>query len=415
MARERNASTSAAHARFGRLGRTLLVRSAIAVATLGVAAACNGDSEAATAGADSTAAAAVTLGPQDVAVAQTLELGSGVTMRGSLEPAQTVTVRTQVAGTVRNLRVDRGSDVRRGQVLAVIEAAGVQSQATGARAQVAAAEAAVALAQQRLEGARKLRAAGAMSQIDFRSAEASFEAAQAQLAAAKAQAATAGEAAARATINAPITGSVSTRQVEDGEAVGSNDELLTIVDTRVLELAGQVGIEDAQRVRVGQQVVFTLDANPGQEYRGRVTRVDPRADPGTRQVGVYVQLPNPNGRIIAGQFGRGRVLTETAARGIAIPETAVRDTGTAAHVFVVDDGRLAKRQVSLGARDESRGLVTVTSGLREGERVLASPAPGTAEGTAVTVMADTSARPQPAATPPASDSSRAVRPRAGGK
>jgi RND family efflux transporter MFP subunit len=130
-----------------------------------------------------------------------------------------------------------------------------------------------------------------MSQIDFRSAEASFEAAQAQLAAAKAQAATAGEAAARATINAPITGSVSTRQVEEGEAVGSNDELLTIVDTRVRELAGQGGIEDAQRVRVGQQVVFTLDANPGQEHRGRVTRVDPRADPGTRQVGVYVQLP----------------------------------------------------------------------------------------------------------------------------
>ena len=415
MARERNAITSATHTVSGRLGRTL-ARSALVVATLGVVAACNGDSEAATAGVDSALAAAVTLGPQDVAVARTMELGSGVTLRGSLEPAQTVTVRSQVAGTVRNLRVDRGSDVRRGQVLAVIEAAGVQSQATGARAQVAAAEAAVALAQQRLEGAKKLREAGAMSQIDFRSAEASFEAAQAQLAAAKAQAATAGEAAARATINAPITGSVSTRQVEEGEAVGSNDELLTIVDTRVLELAGQVGIEDAQRVRVGQQVVFTLDANPGQEHRGRVTRVDPRADPGTRQVGVYVQLPNPDGRIIAGQFGRGRVVTGTAARGIAIPETAVRDTGTAAHVFVVDDGRLTKRQVSLGARDESRGLVTVTSGLREGERVLASPAPGTAEGTAVTVVADTSARPQPApATPPATDSSRAVPPRAGGK
>jgi RND family efflux transporter MFP subunit len=323
-----------------------------------------------------------------------LELGSGVTVRGSLEPAQTVTVKSQVAGTVRNLRVDRGSAVRRGQVLATIEAAGVQSQAAGARAQVAAAEAAVALARRRLEGARKLREAGAMSEIDFRSAEANFEAAQAQLAAAKAQAATAGEAARRATVTAPLTGSVSERLVEEGEAVGSSDNLLTVVDTRTLELAGQVGIEDAQRVRVGQAVAFTLDASPGQEYRGRVARVDPRADPGTRQVGVYVQLPNPDERIIAGQFARGRVLTGTAARGIAVPATAVRDTGAAAHVFVVENGKLVKRQVSLGARDESQGLVAITSGIREGERVLTSPAPGTAEGTPVSVAADTSARPQ---------------------
>ena len=203
--------------------------------------------------------------------------------------------------------------------------------------------------------------------------------------------------------------------VEEGEAVGASDDLLTVVDTRVLELAGQVGIEDAQRVRVGQPVVFTLDANPGQEYRGRVARVDPRADPGTRQVGVYVQLPNANQRVIAGQFARGRVLTGSSARGIAIPATAVRDTGSAAHVFVIENGKLVKRAVSLGARDESQGLVAVTSGLREGERVLASPAPGTAEGTPVTVAADTSARPQSTVPPaPTTDSARST-PEKGGK
>ena len=343
----------------------------------------------------SDGAVPLTLGAHDVAVARTMELARAVTLRGSLEPAQTVTVRSQTTGTVRNLRVDRGSAVTRGQVLATIEAEGVRSQAAGARAQVAAAEAAVALARRRLEGARTLREAGAMSEIDFRSAEANYEAALAQLAAARAQATTASEAAGRATVTAPLTGFVSTRLVEEGEAVGTSDDLLTIVDTRALELAGQVGIEDAQQVRVGQPVTFTLDANPGQEYRGRVTRVDPRADPGTRQVGVYVQLPNPEGRIIAGQFAYGRVVTGAARPSIVIPQTAVRDTGSAAHVFVVENGKLVKRQVSLGARDESRGLVAVTSGVREGERVLASPAPGTTEGLAVTVVSDTGlARPK---------------------
>ena len=416
MPREWNTPSPVAGPRLGAFGR----RSAggtLAVALLALATACNGASEAATADNDSTAAA-MTLGPRDVAVARTIELGSSVTVRGSLEPAQTVAVKSQVAGTVRNLRVDRGSVVRRGQVLATIEAAGVQSQAAGARAQVAAADAALALARQRLEGGRKLREAGAISEIDFRTAEANYEAAQAQVAAARAQAATAGETARRATVTAPLTGSVSARFVEEGEAVGSSDDLLTVVDTRVLELSGQVGIEEAQRVRVGQPVVFTLDASPNQELRGRVARVDPRADAGTRQVGVYVQLTNSDQRIIAGQFARGRVITGTASRAIAVPATAVRDTGSAAHVFVIENGRLANRQVSLGARDESQGLVAVASGVREGERVLAAPAPGTTEGMLVTVVADTSARAQPATapSPPTStDSTRAARPRTGGQ
>ena len=118
MPRERNATTPVALPLPTRLGRTF-ARGATVVAVLSLAAACNGSSEAATAGTDGAAAAAagaMTLGPEDVAVAQTTELGSGVTLRGSLEPAQTVTVRSQVAGTVRNLRVDRGSAVRRGQV-----------------------------------------------------------------------------------------------------------------------------------------------------------------------------------------------------------------------------------------------------------------------------------------------------------
>ena len=101
--------------------------------------------------------------------------------------------------------------------------------------------------------------------------------------------------------------------------------------------------------------------------------------------------------------------------GIAIPATAVRDTGTTAHVFVVENGRLTKRPVSLGARDESRGLVAITAGLRDGERILTSPAPGTAEGLAVTVVADTSGGAQATSAESAAESPRAAAPRPGGR
>lgn len=330
------------------------------------------------------------LGPNDVAVARLADIGSAVVISGPLEPAQVVNVRAQASGTVSGLRVDRGTSVRAGQVMAVIEAAGVRSQAAGARAGVAAARANLAVAEQRLEAARILRQAGAMSEIDYRSAVAGHEAAQAQLAAAEAQAATAGEAAARTAITAPITGVVSQRFVQGGEAVNPGTPLFTVVNSSVLELAGQMGVAVAARVQVGQPVVFALDADPGREFRGRVARMDPTADPGTRQVGVYVHLANPGGRIVGGQFARGRIVTRSSQQ-VVVPETAIRDGGTSPSVLVVRGDRVERRPVTLGDRDESSGLIAVLSGVQAGETVLVATSADIPEGTRVTVASDSAA------------------------
>lgn len=381
------------------LRRALLAFALPALAALG---ACSSDGEAkdggdgtapAAAAVDSGAAAALVLGPQDVATAREGDVGASLTVSGPLEPKERVTLRAQVAGTVTDLRVDRGTPVTRGQRLARIQAAGVQSQAAGARAQVAAAQANVAVAEQRLTAARRLITAGAISDVDLRSAVAQHEAAVAQLAAARAQAASSSEAAGFTIIAAPINGVVSARQVETGEAVRVGDELLTVVNSRTLELAGQVGVADAGRVRVGQAVTFTLDAFPNEEFRGRVARVDPVADPGTRQVGVYVEMANAGGRIVGGQFARGRIATggAQAVRGVLIPATAVQGAGAGAtqgSVLVVDGGRLVRRAVTLGTRDESTGLVVALSGVRAGEQVVVVPSPDVKEGTPVTIAAD---------------------------
>lgn len=375
----------------------------LALAAAAVLAACSSDGEA-NEGDTTAAPAAMVLSPQDVAVTQEGEIGTSLVLSGPLEPKEQVTLRAQVGGTVANLSVDRGSAVRRGQRLATIRAVGVQSQAAGARAQVASAQAGLAVARQRRDAAQTLREAGAMSEIDYRTALAQYEAAEAQLAAARAQAASSGEAAGFTTVESPLDGIVSDRRVEEGEAVNPGTELLTVVDTRVLELAGRIGVADAGRVRPGQAVTFELDALPGEPLRGRVARVDPTADAGTRQVGVYVELPNPTGRIVGGQFARGRIATGAAGvRGVLIPQTAVLGTPGAATgaVFVVDNGRLARREVQLGTRDEATGMVAVLSGVRAGERVIAVPSTDVKEGTPVTVSAD-----EGGATVPATGGSR---------
>jgi membrane fusion protein (multidrug efflux system) len=356
--------------------------------------ACGGDEEPAP---EASAPPPVVLSPEDVATATVSDVAAGVVVTGTLDPSEVVDVKAQLAGTIRQLRVDRGVPVTRGQRLAVIEAQAAQSQVQGARAGVAAgqsaiaaAEATVAAARQRLEGAKTLFAAGAMSTIDYQAAEAQYEAAVGQLAAAKAQAAAASaqlagasETASRTTIEAPITGIVSARPVSEGEAVNVGQTLLTIVNSDVLELSGQVPVQQASAIDVGQAVSFSLDAYPGQVFTGTVARIDPVADPNTRRVGIALQLPNPGRKIVAGQFVTGEVVTANIGKALTIPRAAVRTDGERRYVLVVEGDQIARREVQIATPDASRGTVAVQSGLQEGDRVIVSPDPDLQAGTRV--------------------------------
>jgi len=139
----------------------------------------------------------------------------------------------------------------------------------------------------------------------------------------------------------------------------------------------------------------SLDAAPGQALEGRVARIDPRADPGTRQVGVAAQLANPGGRIVAGQYARGRILTGQSATAVAIPVTAVSDSAGQPRVYVIDGTTLSLRPITLGTRDDAQGLVAVLEGLAVNDRILARPVVGAANGLTVTIASDSALR-QPA-------------------
>lgn len=324
----------------------------------------------------------------DIATAESRVIGAAVLVSGNLDPAEIVVIKAQVPGTVTGVRVDRGSSVNRGAVLATIEAQGIRSQAAGAEAQVAAARAQLSLAQQRLEASKKLFEAGAISSIEYRTAQANVDAADAQVAAARANAAGANETAARATITAPISGVVSARMVNAGEAVNPGADLFTIVDASELELQGQVGVTEASRIRAGQTVTFSLDGYPNQVFRGAVARVDPTADPNTRQVGVYVRMPNQGRRIVGGQYARGSIETGGTTTATVVPEAAiVGQQNDSATVFVVVGNRVNRRTVTVGARDDATGLVAVT-GINSGDRVLLNPSSDVGDGTLISAPSD---------------------------
>ena len=354
-------------------------------ALLVVLSACGGDGEQ-EAGAVTTEEGVVVLGPGDLAQAQVDTLSAGAVVSGTLEPYLQVEVRAQVPGVVTNLRVDRGDAVRQGELLARIEAEGIRGQAASARAGVAAAEANLALARRQLDSSRRLYEAGAMSEMEFRQAQAAYEAAQAQLAAAEAQALGAGESARRASVESPINGVVSQRTVSEGEAVNPAQPLFTVVNTSQLELAGRVGVEAASQIRPGMPVEFRIDAYPGRVFSGTVARVEPTADPATRQVGVYVRLPNAGNALVGGVFATGRILTGAQTAVLTVPSGAIRGTGSEPYVWALRDGQVVRQPVQVGARSEAQGRVEIRSGLEAGDQVVVTPG-ALAEGTPVRVRA----------------------------
>lgn len=343
-----------------------------ALLVMGTAACGGGEGEAAETGAEKQPENVTVLGARDVAAAEMTQLASGVALTGSLEPYRIAEVKSQVPGVVRGLTVDRGSSVGSGQVLARIEAQGITSQAAGARSGVAAAQAQVSLARRQMESARTLYQAGAMSELDFRAAEAQFEAAQAQLAGARSNATGASEQAGRTAVRAPFAGQVSMREANEGEAVNVGQTILTVVNSQFLELRGQVPVDQANQVRPGQAAEFTLTAFPGRTFSGTVARIDPVADAATRQVGVTLRLQN-TGELIAGMFASGRVVTGGDRQALVVPAAAVRGQGADQHVMALVGDSVVRRAVTVGARDDARGVIAVESGLSAGDRVIVSP------------------------------------------
>jgi RND family efflux transporter MFP subunit len=143
--------------------------------------------------------------------------------------------------------------------------------------------------------------------------------------------------------------------------------------------SGQIG-----QVKPGAKVPFTVRGYPNQEFAGVVERVSPTADPVTRQVAIFVAVPNSGGKLIAGLFAEGRVEAETR-RGIVVPLSALDETGPVPTVTRLRDGKAERVAVTLGIRQAERELVEIANGLAEGDVVILGSARGVTPGTPVVV------------------------------
>lgn len=332
------------------------------------------------------AEAAVTLGPENVYVVAAEEIATGPALSGSLQAEREARVNAEISGVVQGVFAEKGQPVRAGQVLARIDAAAIRDQVLSAQSAVRSAEQQVVTAQRNVERNQTLAAAGAVAERDLETARNTLAGAQAQLANARAQLSSAQEQMGKTTVNAPISGIVSDRPVSAGSVVQMGAPLFVIVDPASMRLEASVPAAELGQVRIGAPVRFTVTGYPGQAFRGTVQRINPAADPVTRQVPVIVSIPNAQGTLVSGLFAEGRVQAQ-ARQGIVVPAAAVDERGVQPVVVRLNGGKAERVTVSLGVRDAETDRVEITGGVNAGDTLLVGAALGTTPGTRVTVRA----------------------------
>lgn len=340
--------------------------------------ACRADAEKSAA----PASEAVQIGSENVVPVSRGTVVVGPIISGELKAEKEATVRAEVGGSMVEVAVLEAQAVRRGALLGRIETRTLEDAKQSASSALRSAENQLNVARREAERTEKLVNAGALAARDLDVVQSNVTAAEAQVADAKARLASADRALGDTVIRAPFQGIVSRRSVNTGDVVSSGTELFTIIDPSSMRLEASVPSDDLRALRVGAMVEFTVRGYDT-PFRGRIERIAPQADATTRQVPIYVSIPNVGGRLVAGLFAEGRVVSQSA-NGIVVPTNAVNMTDASMPwVLRVTNGKTERVNVTLGLRDPRTELVNVASGLNEGDVLLRGASQGITPGTPV--------------------------------
>jgi RND family efflux transporter MFP subunit len=365
------------HARNGHPAETLVVALLIAAALLLTESCHRGAKQPA-----ETAPQEIVLGPADTTVVTPGTIQTGPVLSGTLTALRQATVRAQLAGSVLEIYAEPGQTVRAGQTLARLDTSALSDAATSARAGVATAQSSLALAEREAERQRILAQVGAVADREAETARQQTAVARAQLAQARAQLAAAQKQLGNTRIVAPFDGVVSERPVSAGDVVQAGSAVYTVVDPDSLQLEAAVPTERLTDLTIGAPVQLQVNGFPGRTFEGRIARINPSADPATRQVRVYAEIPNTGNQLVAGLFAQGRVATE-ARTGLTLPEEAIDRRLQKPAVLRVREGKVERVDVQLGLTDEEKQRVEVVQGLQAGDVVLLGAAQQIAPGTPV--------------------------------
>lgn len=321
----------------------------------------------------------------DVTTAAPITLQETIKATGSMAPRRSISLVSQVNGTVETLSAAVGDKVEAGQTLIQVDAESSSNQLNQQRATAAATKAQLAQAESQLARTETLASSGLSATSSLEADRANVEALRANLQALEAQVASAELTIRNATVTAPFAGDIAERSVDLGQVVSPGAALLKLVDLAIMQLTAHVPVGTSPRVNVGQKVMLTVEGLGDQAFEGTVEAISPVAAEGTRTVPVMITIPNPDGRLRGGMFASGRIVVEEEDNLIAVPESAIRTDADGSYVLFIEAGILVRQAVTTGKIWSSSGQVAILSGLNAGQTYVSGKLDDLSAGMSITM------------------------------
>ncbi len=324
--------------------------------------------------------------PADIATVEMKSLVNSIQFSGSLSPYLQTMVKSRVAGDVTHILVREGQAVSEGQVLAQIDTADLKARLDAQAAALEEAHAKLDIAQKNRENNQQLLRQKFISQNAFDTTQSAYEGAAASMRSAEAQLRIAQKAMNDANVRAPFAGIIAKKLVGTGEKVGIDSPLFALVDLSRMEIEAPAPASEIPAVRVGQPASFRVDGFD-RSFDGRVERINPVTEQGSRSITMYISVANRDGLLRGGMFAKGQIVLDKSAPAAVVPASAIRDESGQAYVYTIEDGKIGKRAVKVGVTEPQQGLVEVKSGLESGLQVVSARVSGLKPGSPATMKA----------------------------
>jgi RND family efflux transporter MFP subunit len=262
--------------------------------------------------------------------------------------------------------------VHKGDLLVRLDDTAIRDALASAEAARRAAEQAYEQAQRQYERMATLRKSGMASAQQVEDAEVRRNNSQSDMEGARSRVVSARQQLQRTEVRAPFDGIVSDRKVSAGDTAQIGKELVKVIDPNSMRFEALIAADHVGEVHPGQTVRFRVNGYGDEEFTGRVRRVNPAANPTTRQVEVLVDFVGEKQPKLAGLYAEGRLETQTRT-ALVIPASAIVRDGDRVSAFRVAGDKLQKVTLRLGERDPRTGDFPVAAGLTDGDRVIRYP------------------------------------------
>jgi len=312
------------------------------------------------------------LSAEDVYVIKNTAVSGGPAITGSIQPERKADVRAEVPAIVLRVLKENGEPVRRGDILVQLDDTALRDALASADAATRAVTQAFDQAQRQHERMKTLRTSGMVSQQAVEDAEVRRNNLLSDLEAAKARVVQARQQLQRTEVRAPFEGIVSERKVSPGDTAQIGKELMKIIDPTSMRFEALVSADNVGSIKAGQAVHFRVNGYGDQEFAGKVRRVNPAANPTTRQVELVIDFVGDKQPKLAGLYAEGRVETQTRS-SLTVPASAVVRDGDKSFAWRVNDSKLKKVALAVSERDARTGDYVLTGGLAEGDQVVRYP------------------------------------------